>query len=124
GEQAIAAAQLRPGERVIDVGCGCGATSRALARAVGELGQVVGVDLSEPMLARARALAQSERLANVRFVNADASRFEDARPFDLVFSRFGVMFFPDPPAAFANLARALRSGGRLAFVCWRSPAEN
>jgi SAM-dependent methyltransferase len=121
---AIAAAGAQPGERVLDAGCGCGETTLALARAVGERGEVVGVDLSEPMLARARARAAAGRHANTRFVMADASRFADARPFDLVFSRFGVMFFPDPPTAFANLARALRPGGRVAFICWRAADEN
>jgi SAM-dependent methyltransferase len=124
GDEALAAAHAQPGERVLDVGCGCGESTLALSRAVGERGEVVGVDLSEPMLERARARADSRTYANTRFVAADASRFTDPRPFDLVFSRFGVMFFPDPPAAFANLARALRPEGRLAFLCWRAVTEN
>jgi SAM-dependent methyltransferase len=124
GDEVLAAARVQPGERVLDVGCGCGETTLALSRAVGEGGEVVGVDLSEPMLARARARAQAGKHANARFVMADATRFAEPRPFDVLFSRFGVMFFPDPPAAFANLARALRPGGRLAVLCWRAAAEN
>jgi SAM-dependent methyltransferase len=110
---------------VLDVGCGCGATSRALATRVGASGSVHGVDISTPMLERAGALAREAGHANVRFTNADAQthRFEPAGA-DVLFSRFGVMFFADPPAAFRNLRDALRPGGRLAFVCWRPLAEN
>jgi SAM-dependent methyltransferase len=124
GARAMAAFGARAGERVLDVGCGCGDTSLALARAVAPGGVVTGVDLSAPMLALARGRASAAGLANVSFVQADAqvARFDVA--FDAVFSRFGVMFFEDPPAAFENIAHAVRPGGRLAFVCWRAMAEN
>lgn len=118
-------ARITAGEHVLDVGCGCGATTRALAALVGPKGIAHGVDVSAPMLARADALAREAGLANVRFTNADAQthRFEPAGA-DVLFSRFGVMFFVDPPAAFRNLRTALRAGGRVAFVCWQPLAEN
>ncbi|MEP9386249.1 class I SAM-dependent methyltransferase [Mesorhizobium sp. KR9-304] len=116
-----------PGEggAVLDIGCGAGATTLAMARRVGKSGRCVGVDISEPLVALATARAQAERTANAEFVAADAQTyaFEPGR-FDAVVSRFGVMFFDDPVAAFANIRRAARPGGRLAFVAWRSPAEN
>jgi SAM-dependent methyltransferase len=116
-------AQLRQGECVVDIGCGTGASSIALAERVGPSGQVLGVDVSAPMLARA-----AQRLppsAPVKFVRADATtyRFEPAA-FDLLFSRFGVMFFGQPARAFANLRSALKPTGRLAFACWRKFDEN
>jgi ubiquinone/menaquinone biosynthesis C-methylase UbiE len=118
-----ACAKVEPGERVIDVGCGAGATTEALGRLVGPSGKVLGIDVSGPMLARAR-----ERLAGglaIEFVEADATTYAFARAaFDLLFSRFGVMFFAEPTRAFANLRTALRPGGRIAFVCWRAPEEN
>jgi SAM-dependent methyltransferase len=125
GELALERAKVGTGERVLDVGCGCGATTLELGRRVGPSGESVGVDVSEPMLARARQRAQEGGSANVAFESADAQlhAFPPGR-FDLLFSRFGVMFFSDPPAAFANLLRALRPGGRLAFVCWQEPARN
>lgn len=118
-------ARLRPAERVLDVGCGVGQTSLQLAARVGATGSVLGVDISAPMLARAKERAQAEKLANLRFENADAQTFAfTPGGVDLVFSRFGVMFFADPAAAFANIARALRPGGRLAFVCWQAITQN
>jgi len=125
GELALASAGVAAGERVLDVGCGCGDTALELARRVGASGAVVGVDVSAPMLERARERARAAGAANLRFESGDAQShaFEPER-FDLVFSRFGVMFFADPPAAFANLSRALRRGGRLAFVCWQEVARN
>jgi len=114
---------LAVGERVLDVGCGCGATSLELADAVGPTGTVVGLDVSAPMLERARTRA-GER-PGVSFVVADAQTFVfEPASFDAVCSRFGVMFFDDPVAAFANLARAVRPGGRLAFVCWQAASRN
>ena len=111
---AIERAAVREGERVVDVGCGTGATSIELGERVGLSGHVLGVDVSEPMLARA-----AERLPTdvpVEFMRADATtyRFKPAA-FDLMFSRFGVMFFAEPARAFTNLRTALRPGGRLAF---------
>jgi SAM-dependent methyltransferase len=113
----------RVGERVLDVGCGGGLTSAAFANAVGASGEVLGLDVSAVILAVAR-----ERFAtvpNLAFELGDAEKI-DLKPavFDLVSSRFGVMFFADPVAAFGNLRRALTVGGRLAFVCWRALEEN
>jgi len=110
-----------PGERVLDVGCGCGATTRALAARVGAGGAAVGLDVSGPMLAHARALSRTEPAPT--FVQADATTFR-AEPFDAVASRFGVMFFADPVAAFTNLHALLRAGGRLAFICWQGFETN
>lgn len=122
GEAALKAADARPGERVIDVGCGCGATSMALAKAVGAGGSVLGVDVSRPMLELARKRAGG--VSNLRFEEGDASsaRLPDAQ--DLLYSRFGIMVFAQPVAAFAHMRQSLRAGGRLAFVCWQSPGDN
>ena len=122
---AIDSAGPRPGESVLDVGCGCGATVLELARRVGPDGRVIGVDVSRPMLELARERVRAEGLANVTLHLADASAyaFRDA-DFDLAFSRFGIMFFDDPVPAFANVRRSLRPGGRLAFIAWRSMADN
>jgi SAM-dependent methyltransferase len=122
GLAAIERAQVGAGERVVDVGCGCGQTSLQLAERVGPGGSVLGIDVSAAMLERARERASGR--ANVRFAHADAQAHRFDPGFDLVFSRFGVMFFADPVAAFANLAGALRPRGRLAFVCWQSLERN
>ena len=125
GLRVLERARPRVGEAVLDVGCGCADTSLELARRVGAAGEVLGVDVSGPMLARARERAAGAGLDHVRFLQADAQTADLPRDhFDLVFSRFGVMFFEDPVAAFRNLAGALRPGGRLAFVCWQAPGEN
>jgi SAM-dependent methyltransferase len=125
GEAAIAAAAIRSGERVLDVGCGCGQTTIELAGRVGGGGFVVGIDISAPMLDRAREIAQDARIANVDFENADAQTYAfSPSEFDLVYSRFGIMFFSDPVAAFGNLRRALRGGGRVSFVCWQALERN
>jgi SAM-dependent methyltransferase len=111
------------GERVIDVGCGSGATTIAFAQKVGPTGHVFGIDVSGPMLARARQSAPKE--LPVDFVLADATVYPfDPASFDLLASRFGVMFFAEPALSFANLRKALRPSGRLAFACWREPREN
>jgi ubiquinone/menaquinone biosynthesis C-methylase UbiE len=116
-------ARVAAGERVIDIGCGCGTTTMELARRVGPAGHALGVDVSAPMLARARELAPPG--PSLEFVLADATvhRFEPARS-DLLFSRFGVMFFADPAASFANMRTALRPNGRVVFACWREPRNN
>jgi SAM-dependent methyltransferase len=113
------------GERVLDVGCGTGRTSLLLAERVGARGWVTGIDIATPMLERARTRARQAGARNLRFENADATLhdFGDER-FDLLFSRFGVMFFADPAASFANLHRALAPGARLAFVCWQGLQRN
>jgi SAM-dependent methyltransferase len=118
GARAQAALAPRAGERILDVGCGCGDTTLALAKAVGPAGEVVGLDISRPMLEVARRRA-AEGGAKARFVEADAQTATLEGGFDGLYSRFGVMFFADPAAAFRNLLGALKPGGRLAFVCWR-----
>jgi len=124
GEAVLAAAAPAAGERVLDVGCGTGWMTRTAAGAVGD-GHALGVDISEMLVARATAKAEDEGVANVAFMVADAQ----VHPFeggglDLAMSRFGVMFFADAVAAFANVGRALAPGGRLAFACWQEMAHN
>lgn len=122
----MAAAALVPGERVLDVGAGGGGSSLAAARRLGAAGAVVGVDLSTALVELARRRAAGAGLeASVTFVVADAQTDPiPSGPFDAAVSQFGVMFFDDPVAAFANLRGALRPGGRLAFVCWQAAARN
>jgi SAM-dependent methyltransferase len=116
-------AKAKTGERLIDVGCGCGDTSIALAQRVGPTGHVTGIDISAPMLARARQRVAAG--APVDFLLADATVYPFASgDFDLLVSRFGVMFFAEPAISFANLRKALRPSGRLTFVCWREPRDN
>ena len=114
-----------PGERFVDVGCGAGETTLALADRVQGHGFVLGVDVSRPLLQRATARAATTPEYPVRFVEADAAVHAFERgSYDALFSRFGVMFFADPAAAFANMRRALKPGGRIAFCCWRDRREN
>ncbi|GAA4234638.1 class I SAM-dependent methyltransferase [Actinomadura meridiana] len=115
-ESLLDAAAIGPRDRVLDIGCGNGRVTRLAARRA-RLGTVTGVDLSGPMLARARDLAAQEDIPNVTFEQGDAQVYPFADgSFDAAISRFGVMFFADPVAAFANIRRALREGGRLAFL--------
>lgn len=117
-------ARIGPGARVIDVGCGTGDTARAAARAANH-GETLGVDLSAQMIAVARQRASAEGLTNVRFEQADAQTYSFAEHWaDVVISRTGAMFFGDPDAAFGNLARALRTGGRLVLLVWQAPDRN
>jgi ubiquinone/menaquinone biosynthesis C-methylase UbiE len=114
----------RKAKRVLDVGCGTGATTLAIARRLGAQAACTGVDISEPMVALARERAQRERL-NARFVIADAQAHAFApASFDLIVSRFGVMFFEDPIAALANLHRASATNAALRLIAWRSAADN
>jgi SAM-dependent methyltransferase len=122
GTAALVRARPLAGERVLDVGCGCGATSLALADAVGPGGHVLGIDVSSPLLDRARE--RSAALPHVEYQLADAQTAALPPNRDLIFSRFGLMFFRDPASAFHNLAGALRPQGRLVFVCWRRFEEN
>lgn len=121
-DRLFVAAAICPGERVLDVGCGCGTTTLAAAEASGARGSVVGVDVSRPMLDRARERAMGRD--GIVFHHGDAAAFRADVPFDRVISRFGVMFFDAPTAAFTNIRAALRTGGRLTFICWRPLAEN
>lgn len=119
----LAEARPRPGERVLDVGCGAGATALAFAAAVGPEGRVLGLDVSVPLLERARVRAAG--LAQLAFRQADAQVAEvGAGVFDLVVSRFGAMFFDDPVAALQNLCRALAGGGRMRLVAWAGVEAN
>ena len=122
---AIEAAALQPGENVLDIGCGTGGTTQALAEKVGQDGHALGVDISNLLVDTARERAAKAGVANASFEVADAGTFPfQKQSADLLFSRFGVMFFGDPFAAFKNLHAALKPSGRLAFVCWQEIAKN
>ncbi len=115
----------RSGEHILDIGCGGGLTTIAVARAVGPGGSVVGLDLSEPLVGLAKQRVHDAGVTNATFVAGDAQT--DAipdPPFDAAMSQFGVMFFADPVAAFTNIRRGLRPGARLAFACWQPASEN
>lgn len=116
---AVAHANAQAGQKVIDVGCGCGGTSLQLAE---HGAQVLGVDISAPMIAEAQR--RSEGLPNLSFEVVDASTTAYTADHQLAFSRFGVMFFADPVAAFTNIRTALVPDGRLVFICWQSPMAN
>jgi len=119
----LALAAPGAGERVLDVGCGCGASTLDLARAVGPSGRVTALDISGPMLAEGEARAKAAGIANVDWRQADPATAA-LEGYDSLVSNFGVMFFGDPVAAFAHTRRAASPGARMAFVCWRPLAEN
>jgi SAM-dependent methyltransferase len=123
GRRLLTASVLKPGERVLDVGCGNGAISLESARAVAPGGRVTGLDLSAPMLGVARRQAKKLGI-HANFIQGDAQSASFDQAFDVVLSRFGVMFFDRPEVAFANLADAVRPGGRLCFVCWQEMFAN
>jgi SAM-dependent methyltransferase len=124
GNAALKAAAPQPGERAIDIGCGCGDTAIEIARIVGAAGAVLGIDVSRPMLAVARSRGALANCAHLTFRDGDASEAALAANTDLLFSRFGVMFFSQPSPAFSHLRKSLRAGGRCVFVCWRAPRDN
>jgi SAM-dependent methyltransferase len=124
GDAALKVAAPQPGERVIDIGCGCGDTSIEIARIVGEAGAVLGIDVSQPMLEVARSRGALTNWTHLSFRDGDASEAELPTNTDLLFSRFGVMFFSQPSQAFSHLRKSLRTGGRCVFTCWRAPRDN
>lgn len=124
GLRLLDAARISADDRVLDIGCGCGESTRAAAR-LAVSGLALGVDLSARMIARARERSRAEGLTNIRFEQADAQVYPfEARAFDLAISRFGAMFFGDPVAAFRNIGLALRPGGRLALLSWQELGKN
>jgi ubiquinone/menaquinone biosynthesis C-methylase UbiE len=124
GEAVMQRLTLRPGDRVVDIGCGTGATTIRLADTV-QPGLVTGVDLSLPMLHLAQQRVAALGISNVTFSAADVQTDPlEAGVFDVAYSRFGVMFFSDPAVAFTNIGKSLRPGGQLGFVCFQTPAEN
>ncbi len=125
GTEALRTLAPAAGERVLDVGCGCGHTTIDIAGRVGPGGTAVGVDISTPMLEVARQRVLPTTTGRVEFLQADAQLADlGSASFDALYSRFGVMFFSDPVAAFANVRRSLRPDGRLGFVCWRLLSAN
>jgi SAM-dependent methyltransferase len=123
-ELLVQAVRAGSASHVLDVGCGTGTTTLAVARLLGASGRCVGIDISEPMIATARARAEREG-ATASFIRADAQTYAiEPAGFDMIISRLGVMFFENPIRAFANLRQAARSDAELRFIAWRSAAEN
>jgi SAM-dependent methyltransferase len=123
GSAAIAAADAQPGEQILDIGCGSGTSTFTLAQQVGPAGHVLGVDISEQLVEIARAAVPDGAPVAFRCADAATAALPRGR-FDILFSRFGVMFFDDPVAAFRHMRAALKPGGRMAFICWRGAQEN
>jgi SAM-dependent methyltransferase len=125
GRLALDRLALEEKQHVIDLGSGSGRTTLDLAQLVGPGGAALGVDIAADMINHARELATEHRIDNVEFVQADIETHDlGVERFDRAYSRFGVMFFADPGVAFANVRRALRTGGRLSFSCFQQPLEN
>ncbi len=125
GDAALQAAALQSGERVLDIGCGGGNTTLQIAAQVGALGEAVGLDISPTLVDTAKKRARDAGVTQAHFACVDAGSATLSRAgFDVLFSRFGVMFFADPVAAFTNLRRMLATPARLAFCCWGPPPEN
>jgi SAM-dependent methyltransferase len=124
GAAILAHAGFGAGEQVLEVGCGGGATSRAIATAVGTSGTVLGVDIAPGLVAESARRAREEQLTQLHFAAGDAATYHFPHSFDRIFSRLGIMFFADPPAAFRHLADALIPGGRGDFAVWASPEQN
>lgn len=125
GMAAMDACAIDAGQSVLDIGCGSGSTTLEIARRVGPGGRVLGIDISTPMLEVAEARRRDAGLDTIAFENRDAATYAfEPAAFDRLFSRFGVMFFIDPVAAFANMRIAARMGARLAFVCWKARTQN
>lgn len=124
GDRAVARAEPTAGERILDIGCGCGTTTMKLAKLVEPGGAITALDASSVMLDVFRRRTESAAVP-INIVNADAETYAlEPGSYDLMFSQFGVMFFANPTAAFANFHRALKPGGRISFVCWRGPESN
>jgi SAM-dependent methyltransferase len=124
GEAAIRLSPPRPGERVLDLGCGFGETTLQLANLVGGMGSALGVDVSEPFIEAARKEAEAAGIGNVEFMTADVQTLELPREFDYAYARMGLMFFANSVAALRNVANALNPGGRLCAVVWRRKLDN
>lgn len=124
GEAAMRLSPPRPGERVLDLGCGFGETTLQLASLVGDGGSALGIDVAEPFVLAAREEAAAEGIANVEFITADVQTLELPREFDYAYARMGLMFFANPVAALRNVANALKPGGRLCAVVWRRKLDN
>ena len=125
GEALLKQADFKPGERVLDIGCGGGGTTIAIAQAVAPSGEVVGIDISPDLTTASTQRAKEAGVSNIRFICADGATIQIADgPFDRLFSRFGSMFFPEPHNAFANLHSLLRPGARIDLAVWGPPRDN